>query len=100
MVIECNNYTCIKYRHKECTGDRISCLEYNNEQFRLYIKIYHIICFLFRYYLFSLAVVTKMFNLLFLFTAYKTYKLPNNQKSKTVEMVACTGDNFEDVSLK
>ncbi|XP_047145428.1 solute carrier organic anion transporter family member 4C1 [Hydra vulgaris] len=59
--------SCKLWEKDECTGETANCLEYDNTDFRLN--------------LFLIAVIVKFLAAIFLFLAYKFYKLPTKQIS-------------------
>jgi len=59
--------SCKLWNHDECTNDTTNCAEYDNPKFR--------------YYIFVLGVITKFLSFVFIFLAYKFYKLPAKSDS-------------------
>ena len=56
--------SCNLWHVDECTGEKTSCLEYENRNFRNYI--------------FTLGTATRLLSFLFLFAAYRAYQLPES----------------------
>ncbi|XP_012564749.1 solute carrier organic anion transporter family member 4C1 [Hydra vulgaris] len=59
--------SCLTWNSNECTGENTNCLEYSNKYFRLYI--------------FLVTFSVKTLSCVLFFLAYKTYKLPKNNKT-------------------